>query len=144
VLSSTFVERRDERGPLKGLRDALIVAAFDLAESLRSRKVLVFLVLYVAGAIASTVIFTEVLQEIEVQLAETLLVARTDRPGSLTQALMESPQLLGILEGLVRDRELAQALVCWRRATRSRPRSRRARSASRSSAPIAARGRSGS
>lgn len=96
---------------MRSLRDALIVAAFDLGESLRSRKVLVFLVLYVAGAIASTVIFTEVLQEIEVELAEQLLVARTDRPGSLTQAVMESPELLDILARLVRDRELASALV---------------------------------
>jgi ABC-type transport system involved in multi-copper enzyme maturation permease subunit len=96
---------------MRSLRDALVIASFDLAESLRSRKVLVFLVLYVAGAVASTVIFTEVLQEIEEQLAEQLLVARTDRPGSLTQAVMESPELLRVLEGLVRDDQLAAALV---------------------------------
>jgi ABC-type transport system involved in multi-copper enzyme maturation permease subunit len=96
---------------MRPFRDALIVAGFDLAESLRSRKVLVFLVLYVAGAVASAVIFTEVLQEIEIELAETLLVARTDRPGSLTQAVMESPELHDILARLVRDRELAYALV---------------------------------
>src|SRR5690606_33061178 len=77
----------------------------------RSRKVLVFLALYVAGAVASTVIFTEVLQTIEEELAEQLLVARTDTPGSLTQAVMESPELLDVLSRLVRDRELASALV---------------------------------
>lgn len=96
---------------MRSLRDALVIAAFDLAESLRSRKVLVFLVLYVAGAVASTVIFTEVLQEVEEQLAAQLLVARTDRPGSLTQAVMESPELRNVIAGLVRDDALAAALV---------------------------------
>src|SRR5690606_14048518 len=92
-------------------RDALIVAAFDLGESLRSRRVIIFLFLYVAGAVASTIVFTEVLQTIEEQLAEQLLVARTDTPGSLTQAIMESPELHRVLAGLIRDRELASALV---------------------------------
>lgn len=92
-------------------RDAWIVARFDLAESLRSRKVLVFLVLYVAGAVASTVIFTEVLQRVEEELAEQLLVARTTAPGSLTQAVMESPELRRVLTRLVRDEALADALL---------------------------------
>ncbi len=96
---------------MRTLRDAWIVAAFDLGESLRSRKVLVLLALYVAGAVAATILFTEVLQEIEEQLAETLLVARTDTPGSLTQAVMESPELLRVLSGLLRDEELAAELV---------------------------------
>lgn len=96
---------------MRSLRDAAIVAAFDLGESLRSRKVLVFLVLYVAGAVASTLIFTEVLQTIEEELAEQLLVARTDTPGSLTEAVMQSPELHRVLARLVHDRELASALV---------------------------------
>ncbi len=96
---------------MRSLRDALVVAAFDLGESLRSRKVLVLLVLYVAGAVGSTVLFTEVLQDVEEELAEQLLVARTDTPGSLTQAVMESPELLRVLTRLVRDEALARALV---------------------------------
>ena len=96
----------------KGLfRDAAVIAAFDLGESLRSRKVLVFLVLYVVGAIGATLIFTEVLQEVELALAEQLLVARTQDPGNLTQAVMESPELLRVLSRLVRDDRLARALV---------------------------------
>ena len=93
------------------LRDAAILAAFDLGESLRSRKVLVFLVLYVVGAVGATLIFTEVLQEVEIALAEQLLVARTSDPGSLTQAVMESPELLRVLTRLIRDEDLARALV---------------------------------
>lgn len=96
---------------LRPLRDALVVARFDLAESLRSRRVLVFLILYVAGAVASTVLFTEVLQEAEEVLAEQLLVARTTQPGSLTQAIMESPELHRILSRLVGDEALVTQLL---------------------------------
>lgn len=96
---------------MRALRDALIVARFDLGESLRSRKALVFLVLYVAGAIGATILFTEVLQEVEEQLAEQLLVARTAQPGSLTEAVLESPELRGVLARLVNDNALAEALL---------------------------------
>lgn len=96
---------------LRGLRDALVVARFDLGESLRSRKALIFLALYVAGAIAAVALFTEVLQDVEEQLAEQLLVARTEQPGSLTQAVMESPELLGVVSRLVRDEALARTLL---------------------------------
>ena len=96
---------------MRTLRDAWIVARFDLGESLRSRKVLVILALYVAGAVAAAVIFTEVLQTIEAELAQQLLVARTDRPGSLTQAVMESDELRRVLSRLVGDRELGASLV---------------------------------
>lgn len=96
---------------MKMLRDAWIVAQFDLGESLRSRKVLIFLLLYVAGAVAAAWVFTEILQSIETELAEQLLVARTDRPGSLTTAVMESPELRRVLSKLVGDRDLGAALV---------------------------------
>lgn len=96
---------------MRTLRDALVVARFDLGESLRSRKVLVFMALYVAGAIGATVLFTEVLQDVEEQLAEQLLVARTTQPGSLTQAVMESPELHAVLSRLVRDERLATTLL---------------------------------
>ncbi len=93
------------------LRDALVVAGFDLGESLRSRKVIVLVVLYVLGSVGATLIFTEALSSIETELAASLLVARTDTPGSLTQALMESPELLGIVRRLVHDADLAAVLV---------------------------------
>lgn len=92
-------------------RDAWVVACFDLGESLRSRKVLVFLVLYAAGAVAAATMFTELLQKVEEELAERLLVGRTDRPGSLTRAVMESPELRRVLWRLVRDEALADSLL---------------------------------
>jgi ABC-type transport system involved in multi-copper enzyme maturation permease subunit len=107
-MSGAARTARPSRSPW---RDAWVVARFDLGESLRSRKVLVFLVLYAAGAVAAAVIFTEVLQKVEEELAEQLLVARTDAPGSLTDALMESPELRRVLVRLVRDEALVDALL---------------------------------
>ena len=92
-------------------RDALVVAGFDLQDSLRSRKVLVLLTLYMAGAAAATGLFVTLLREIENTMADALSVASTDKPGTMTQSLMESEQFLDVLGGLVGDPELAVALI---------------------------------
>ena len=96
---------------MKMLRDAWVVARFDLGESLRSRKVLVIFSLYVLGAIAASILFTELLQTIESELAEQLLVAQTERPGTLTEALMRNSELRRVLTRLVRDPDLALSLL---------------------------------
>ena len=96
---------------LRPFRDACVVAAFDLEESLRSRRVVIFLVLYALGAVGATILFTELLQDIEVALAEQLLVARTTQPGSLTQAIMESPELHRVLSRVVDDPDVATELL---------------------------------
>lgn len=92
-------------------RDAGIVAAFDLGESLRSRKVLAVLVLYVAGAAAAAGIFLMILRELENTLAAGLMVAGTRRPGTMTEALLASDEFRHMLAGLVGDEGLAASLV---------------------------------
>lgn len=96
---------------LRRWRDAGIVAAFDLGESLRSRKVLAVLVLYVAGAAAAAGIFLAVLREIENTLAASLMVAGTRRPGTMTEALLSSNEFKEMLGGLIGDDALAASLV---------------------------------
>ena len=75
---------------MRTLRDALVVAGFDLFESLRSRKVLVLLTLYLAGASAAAGIFVTVLREIENTVARTLAVGETSKPGTMTAQVMDS------------------------------------------------------
>lgn len=96
---------------MRRLADALLVAAFDLGDSLRSRKVLALFVLYVAGAMATAAGFLAMLKELEGTLAEQLQVASTDRPGALSEALMQSEQLHEILGELTGDPSLVDALV---------------------------------
>lgn len=93
------------------LRDAALVAAFDLGESVRSRKAMVFLLLYVAGAAGAAGLFVEALREIENSLAGALQVAAVDRPGAMTSSLMASDEFRRIVRRLVGDEEVAQVLV---------------------------------
>lgn len=96
---------------MRQLRDILLIAAFDLGDALRSRKVLALLVLYVAGAMAAAAGFIAMLHELEHTLAETLQVADTSRPGALSEALMQSDQLHQVLAELTGDPGLVDALV---------------------------------
>jgi ABC-type transport system involved in multi-copper enzyme maturation permease subunit len=96
---------------LTPFRDMLLVAAFDLRSSLRSWKALGLLSLYLAGSMAASGIFVSALQEIEGVLADTLGVAQTSQPGAMTAQLMQSPEVLDILGGLLGDPELALQLV---------------------------------
>lgn len=96
---------------MRRLRDALLIAAFDLGDSLRSKRVLALLVLYVAGAMAAAAGFVAMLHELEGTLAEQLQVANTDKPGALSEALMQSEQLHQILGELTGDPSLVDALV---------------------------------
>lgn len=96
---------------LAALRDALVVARFDLAASLRSRKALVLLGLYLAGSVAASAGFVELLEAIEKTAADTLQVASTGRPGTMTASVMESEQLLQVVQELVGDEDLARELL---------------------------------
>lgn len=93
------------------MRSTLLVAWFDLRESLRSRKALALLVIYLIGAMAATGLFVALLSEVESAVASSLAVAQTDRPGAMTEALMQSEELLSIISGLVGDADLARELV---------------------------------
>lgn len=96
---------------MRALRDAFLVASFDLFESIRSRKFLALLVLHVVGAVVATLGFVEVLREFEAVVAEQLGVAETYKPGTLTDELMATPEVLDVLGGLMNDEALAQELI---------------------------------
>lgn len=96
---------------MSALTDARIVASFELVEALRSRRVLVLALMYVGGAVAGSILFIDLLASIESTLARTLLVADPSRPGAMTQALMQSEQFRGVLNRLIRDRELTERLI---------------------------------
>ena len=93
------------------MRDTLIVAWFDLRESLRSRKALALMVIYLIGAMAATGLFVALLAEVESAVASSLAVSQTNRPGAMTEALMASEELLSIISGFVGDDDLARELV---------------------------------
>jgi ABC-type transport system involved in multi-copper enzyme maturation permease subunit len=93
------------------MRSILLVTWFDLRESLRSRQAVALLIIYLLGSMAATGLFVALLSEIENALADSLSVSQTDRPGAMTEVLMESEEMLEIASGLIGDRELAEELV---------------------------------
>lgn len=93
------------------LRAALLVAAFDLSESLRSRKVLGLMVVYVAGAVAATAGFVSLLESLEKTLATQLQVATTSKPGTMTQGIQDSEQFRQVVGELTGDPSLVDAIA---------------------------------
>lgn len=93
------------------LRDVFVVAGHELGEALRSRRVLIFALLYVGGAVGGTVLFIEFLSGLEAMLADTLAVAQTNRPGAFTRELMSSDEAQRFLTRLLDDEALAAELV---------------------------------
>lgn len=93
------------------LRTIAIVARHELADSVRSRRVLVMILLYLAGSIAATAIFISVLHKIEGQLVESLGIASAGKTGNVTATLWKSTAFRDILTHLIGDRALAKTLL---------------------------------
>jgi len=95
----------------KTVRQVGWVAQQELADSIRSRRVWVFLLLYLAGSVAATILFLNLLQKMEAQLAETLRLDPAGDPGAVTAALWESTAFRGMMARLIGDRQLAESLL---------------------------------
>lgn len=94
--------------PIQTLRT---IASHELADSVRSRRVIVLILLYVAGSMAATLIFINVLQKIEVQLADTLGVQASKGTGTATATVWKSDAFRRILKGLAGNSDLANTLL---------------------------------
>ena len=92
-------------------RDIAVVAAYELQEALRSRRVLILVLLFVGGAVAGTLGFIDLLESLEVALAQALAVPDPTKPGAVTAELMRSPQFHRMLGRLINDRALAYELA---------------------------------
>ena len=85
-------------------RTIRLVAGFDLYESLRSRKAIALIALYTIGAIAGSAFFIEGLNYLTSELH-----ARVGQ--DMTDAMLESEELLDVVADLVRDRDVAKELL---------------------------------
>lgn len=90
------------------LRDIFVIARHELADSIRSRRVAVSLVLYLAGAVLACSGFIEVVHRLEQQLSEALLLSRSHAPGAVMDSVWESRQFREMVVHLVGDRTIAQ------------------------------------
>lgn len=93
------------------LRRLWTIAWFDLLDSLRSRRAIALLVLYVAGSAAASLIFVRVMREVENASAGALAVSGTDKPGAMTDQVMQSEQFRAVITGLLGDAAMVDALL---------------------------------
>jgi ABC-type transport system involved in multi-copper enzyme maturation permease subunit len=86
-------------------RSIRLVATFDLLESLRSRKAIVAVLLYLAGALAGSAMFIQVLHAIQERLREQF------GDGVDMSKLMESPGMARVARELSGDPKVAEAIM---------------------------------
>jgi ABC-type transport system involved in multi-copper enzyme maturation permease subunit len=87
------------------------LARHELEDSVRSRRVIVLSLLYVAGATAATLLFVAILQKLERQLAETLGVTVASGAGNVTATLWKSDGFRRTLTSLAGSDSLALSLL---------------------------------
>lgn len=101
-----------QAGTARGALASIITAArHELADSIRSRRAAVLLLLYIAGSVAATLIFVNLLQKVEVQLVESMGLTPDGTTGSVTETLWQSDMFRRIMLRLVGDRALAEKLI---------------------------------
>ena len=88
-----------------------IVAANELSDSIRSRRVIVMFLLYLAGAMGATALFITFLHSIEGQLVQTLGLDAPKDAGSVTATLWKSKPFRDLLSHLIGDKKLAETLL---------------------------------
>lgn len=93
------------------LRDLLIVAAFELREMLRTRRILIVLALYLLGGLVAAYGFVEFLRAVEEAAAKALGTAATSRPGALTDQLLQEPMYQGAFRSFFRNNDEADFLI---------------------------------
>jgi ABC-type transport system involved in multi-copper enzyme maturation permease subunit len=93
--------------PVASVRDALLVARFQVARAVRTRSALALCLLYLLGSAGATYVFTRILLEIENETARVLHVPEVEQPGAMLDTLRERGDLERILKPLVGREDLA-------------------------------------
>jgi ABC-type transport system involved in multi-copper enzyme maturation permease subunit len=93
------------------VRQVWVVWRYELADSVRSRRVLILLLLYLAGAMLTCNGLITAIHKLEGQLSETLSLPAASSPGAVTDALWRSKAFRDMVTGLVGNKEIALELL---------------------------------
>lgn len=88
------------------IRDALVVARFQLARALRTRSAVSLCALFTLVSAGSAVGFTRILLVLEQQTARILQVPETDTPGTMLDAVKQDTDFLQMIEHMLGAPEL--------------------------------------
>jgi ABC-type transport system involved in multi-copper enzyme maturation permease subunit len=95
--------------PARGfIRDVLLVARFELGESVRSRLLLVMVLLFVGGGAMGAWGYTRLIGKIEEQAAEALNAPATSKPGAAVARLRDAQSYRDMLRFFLRDEDKAR------------------------------------
>lgn len=95
------------------LRDAVLVARFELLRAIRTWQALAVIVLYLVATAGSTRIFVAILSEFENMIAEQLMVPKTDYPGAMLDHLVKNDEFRSMLGAMIGDDALVAHVLGW-------------------------------
>jgi ABC-type transport system involved in multi-copper enzyme maturation permease subunit len=95
----------------KFFRDVFVIARNELADSVRSRRAIVVLILFVFGSLLVCNGFVSALHKIEGQLAEMLMLPKAQTPGAVMDSLWQSRHFQRMVKDLLGDRDIATQLM---------------------------------
>lgn len=96
---------------MKFWRDILTVARHELSDSIRSRKAVVMLILYVAGSLLVCNGIVSGIHRAEAEISRTLGLAPSATTGTVIDNLWKSHHFQRIVRDMIGDRELAEQLI---------------------------------
>ena len=92
-------------------RSIAIIAGNELADSARSRRAIVMMLLYMIGAMAGTALFIGILNGIEREMTRSLGITASDNSGGVTATLWKSEAFRKTVTHLVGNTALAESLL---------------------------------
>lgn len=90
------------------LRQTFVVARHELADSFRSRRVIVFLVLYIAGAMLACNLFITLIHRLERQISSAMSLPESRTPGAVVDTVWKSKTFQEMVVSMAGDRKIAQ------------------------------------
>lgn len=93
------------------LRDLGIHAVHEYRDSLRSKRAIVVLLIYLGGSILFCNFFITILKKTEDTVLKSLGVAKTDSTGTVTQTLWKTDMTRSVLNRMLEDNHLADHLA---------------------------------
>lgn len=99
---------------LTSLRDTLLVARYELLRNLRTWRAIALCALYLTATAGGAYIFTRGLLAMETAAAEVLMVPATEKPGAMTDKLIERGDIEELVGEMVSDdSDVIERLMRW-------------------------------
>ena len=92
-------------------RDVMIVAGQEMSDSIRSRRAIVVLVMFLAIALMLTLLSIKALHAFETALSGALMLDTSEHTGTVTAALWKNPNFREMIIHMVGDRDVALSLL---------------------------------